>query len=250
MAELVAVVSGAGGGIGGACARALADGFGSVVCVDRDAQAAEGTVSAIEAAGGRASVVLADAGAEDFGQQVAGAIEGEVGVVVHAVAHEEHISAAQLSRESLQRSLDLGPVAAFELFRACLPRMSARASCIAIGSLHETTAFADCLGYNAAHGALGQVVRTLAHEWSAQRIRVNAVVPGWIATPGETALYGEEHLARAGALLPFGRFGTPDQVAAAVAFLASPAADYISGAFLKVDGALSASLARLPGVEH
>ncbi|HZC27864.1 MAG TPA: SDR family oxidoreductase, partial [Actinopolymorphaceae bacterium] len=130
------------------------------------------------------------------------------------------------------------------LLRTCSPPPGSAFT--VIGSLHETHAFAQCLGYNAAHGALGQVVRTLAHEWAERRIRVNAVVPGWIATPGEAAFYTEEELARAGRALPFGRLGDVDDVAKAVVFVSSPAARYVSGSFLTVDGALSVSLSRLP----
>lgn len=142
----------------------------------------------------------------------------------------------------------MGPVAAFGVFRELLRQGAAGpgASFVAIGSLHERYAFPRCLGYNAAHAALGQVVRTLAHEWAELRVRVNAVVPGWILTPGEEVLYDRETLVRAGSRLPFGDFGTPAQVAAAVRFLCSTEADYISGSFLTVDGALSAGLARLP----
>ncbi len=249
----MAAVTGAGGGIGGACAHALATTHDQVLCVDRDLERARGTVRAIEAAGGAGVAVAADAADPAFGEQVAEAAVsvGRVRSAVHAVAHEEHVPALDLSLESVQRSFAVGPLAAFALFRALVRDGTppAGSAFTVIGSLHETHAFARCLGYNAAHGALGQVVRTLAHEWSGRRIRVNAVVPGWIATPGETALYGDEHLARAGRALPFGALGDVEQVAAAVAFLSSEAAGYVSGSFLTVDGALSVSLARLPDGE-
>ncbi|MFF1815962.1 SDR family NAD(P)-dependent oxidoreductase [Kribbella sp. NPDC058245] len=241
---MLAVVVGAGGGIGGACARTLAQQYDAVLCVDRDLAAARRTAAEID----RAVALAADAGEVGFGRLVgdAAAAIGPVGCAVYAVAYEEHAPAVDLSRESLLRSLLIGPVGAFEFFRGLTPAPGA--SYIAIGSLHETQPFANCLGYNAAHGALGQVVRTLAHEWADRGIRVNAVVPGWIATPGEEDLYGAEQLAAAGRLLPLGRHGRPEEVAAAVGFLASEAAGYISGSFLTVDGALSSSLAQLRGV--
>ncbi|WP_328991662.1 SDR family oxidoreductase [Kribbella sp. NBC_01245] len=235
----IAVVTGAGGGIGAACAIALAGQYDATLCVDRDLARATATAEAI---GGL--VLQADAEDPDFGQTVAAEIakHGRTAVVVHALAYEEHAPAADLTRESMLRSLALGPVAAFSLFQACA---SDGAALIAIGSLHETQPFRNCVGYNAAHGALGQVVRTLAHEWAPRRIRVNAVVPGWIETPGERELYGADHLAMASAGLPFGAMGTAAQIAEAVAFVAS--ASYMSGSFVTVDGGLSVSLARLPG---
>lgn len=249
---MLAVVVGAGGGIGGACARVLAEQYPTVLCVDRDLAAAERTAAEITGGEGlsdrRAVAVLAEAADPDFGRLIADATAelGPVGCAVYAVAYEEHTPAVELTRDSLMRSLTVGPVGAFEFFRALTPAPGA--SYVAIGSLHETQPFANCLGYNAAHGALGQIVRTLAHEWADRGIRVNAVVPGWIATPGEEVFHGAEALEAAGRLLPFGRHGRPEEVAAAVGFLASEAAGYISGSFLTVDGALSTSLARLRGL--
>ncbi|ADB33539.1 short-chain dehydrogenase/reductase SDR [Kribbella flavida DSM 17836] len=255
---MLAVVAGAGGGIGRACARALAVEHDVVLCVDRDEQAAAATAASLnggtDARSGRpgdevrAVAFVADAENPEFGASVArrAAEFGSVRSAVYAIAHEEHVPAGQLSRASMMRSLTVGPVAAFEFFRALPP--AAGASYVTIGSLHASEPFQNCLGYNAAHGALAQVVRTLAHEWAERRIRVNAVVPGWIATPGEEAFYGADTLAKAAAGLPFGALGRPEQVADAVAFLASDAAAYISGSFLTVDGGLSVSLARLPGI--
>jgi len=250
----LAVVTGAGGGIGSACARALAPTHDLVLCIDRNQDSAAETARHIGVAGGRAQALTADATAADFGPSVATAARdcGLVSTVVHALAHEEHTPADNLSLDSLLTSLQVGPVSAFSLFRSIAVGggLAPEAAFTAIGSLHEKYPFRNCLGYNAAHGALGQVVRTLAHEWSDRRVRVNAVVPGWIATPGELLLYGEEHLSRVAQQLPFRRMGSVEQVAAAVAFLSSAAADYISGSFLTVDGALSVSLAQLPGEEE
>lgn len=245
----VAVVTGAGGGIGGACAYALAA-KNHVLCVDLSTDRAAAAAQAIRESGGESSSYAADASDPAFGESVAAkaAAIGPVGCAVHAVAHEEHVAAIDVSLDSIQRSLAMGPIAAFSTFRALArsATLTASPAFTVIGSLHETHAFADCLGYNAAHGALGQVVRTLANEWAPRRIRVNAVVPGWISTPGELRMYGAEHLERVGRALPFGRMGSVDEVAAMVAFVSSAAASYISGSFLTVDGGLAASLARLP----
>lgn len=244
---MTAIVTGAGGDIGGACAIELARSYEKVVCVDRDAERAERTVERITAAGGQGRALIADASDPDFGAVIADEVD-RVGAVVHALAYEEQNPAESISVESFQRSLQLGPVAAFTLFRALFrkDRLASGSSLVVIGSLHATTPFANCVGYNAAHGALAQVVRSLAHEWARHRIRVNAAVPGWIRTQGETDLYGDAFLDKVAGSLPYGRFGSPRDVAAAVGFLCSDRADYVSGSFLTIDGALSASLARLP----
>lgn len=250
MSDRVAVVVGAGGDIGGACAQRLGRTHDVVLCVDRDAARVESTAAAIRADGGRAEVLVADAADDAFPDAVrVGALAlGRTASMVHAVAHEEHAAAVSVSRRSVVLSLTIGPVAAFCLFRAFVAgdALAPGASLVAIGSLHASIPFPDCVGYNAAHGALAQIVRTLANEWAPQRIRVNAVVPGWIRTAGEDGMYGADHLDRVAPLLPLGRFGTADEVAAAVGFVCSAEAGYVTGTFLTVDGGLATSLARLP----
>ncbi|MER7007625.1 SDR family NAD(P)-dependent oxidoreductase [Dactylosporangium sp. NPDC000555] len=251
MSDRVAVVVGAGGDIGGACAHRLAHDHNVVLCVDRDEARAESAAASLLARGHRAEALTADAADEAFADTVrAGALAfGRTASMVHAVAHEEHAAAAGMSRRSVVQSLIVGPVAAFCLFRAFVSgdALAGGASLVAIGSLHASVPFPGCVGYNAAHGALAQIVRTLANEWAPRRVRVNAVVPGWIRTAGEDGLYGADHLDRVSPLLPLGRFGTADEVAAAVGYVCSQDAHYVTGSFMTVDGGLAASLARLPG---
>jgi NAD(P)-dependent dehydrogenase (short-subunit alcohol dehydrogenase family) len=249
VSERIAIVIGAGGTIGGACALALAPSCDAVLCVDLDRERAGQTARAIGAAGGRAHALEADAAAGDFSAVVSKAVPhgATVTAVVHAVAYEEHVPSVDAGRDSMVRSFAVGPLAAFTLFRDLLVagHLVRGSALTAIGSLHATRPFARCLAYNAAHGALAQVVRTLAHEWAERGIRVNAVVPGWIRTDAEETFYGREVLDRVASTLPFGRFGTAEDIASAVEFLSSKRAEYISGSFLTVDGALSVSLARL-----
>jgi glucose 1-dehydrogenase len=80
------------------------------------------------------------------------------------------------------------------------------------------------------------MVRTWAAELAPYRIRVNAIEPGWIDTPGERLFVSQEEIQEKGKLLPLGRLGTPQEVAHAVAFLVSDLASYITGTCLRVDG--------------
>jgi NAD(P)-dependent dehydrogenase (short-subunit alcohol dehydrogenase family) len=245
----VAVIVGGGGEIGGACAVALAPFHRHVVLVDVDLRNAEATAALVRNAGATASVVVADAAADDFPERVVGAAadHGLVSSVVYAIAHEEHAPAADISLESIDRSYRVGPRAALSLFRSLFDGgLAGGASLTVIGSLHARHSFANAIGYNMAQASLAAVVTSLAHEWAAAGVRVNAVVPGWTLTRGEERLYGRAFLDRTAELLPLGRFGRAEDVANAVAFIASMQAAYVSGTFLTVDGALAASLATLP----
>ena len=107
-----------------------------------------------------------------------------------------------------------------------------------IGSVHEELAVPQSAAYNMSKAAINHLARTMAAELAAHRINVNVVNPGWIDTPGEREYYSEEEIREVGRGIPWGRIGTPADIAEAVAFLASDAADYITGAALRVDGGL------------
>ena len=90
--------------------------------------------------------------------------------------------------------------------------------------------------YGAAKAALNHFTASLAVELFTHRINVNAIEPGWIDTPNERATFSDEVIDAAGPDLPWGRMGTPADIGRAAAFLVSPAADYITGVILPVDG--------------
>jgi len=107
-----------------------------------------------------------------------------------------------------------------------------------ISSVHAERPYARSVAYNAAKAGLNHMARTIAAELVRHRINVNLIEPGWIDTPGEHDTFGDDVIRAAGPTLPWGRMGTPVDIGRAAAFLASAAADYITGATLAVDGGL------------
>ena len=109
---------------------------------------------------------------------------------------------------------------------------------IIISSLHQEVAFRDSACYNMAKAAVNHLGLTLAAELACYHIPVNVVNPGWIDTPGERAGYGDSAVDEGGKYIPWGRLSQPDDIARAVAFLASDDADYVTGATLLADGSM------------
>jgi glucose 1-dehydrogenase len=127
----------------------------------------------------------------------------------------------------------------FHTSQACAREMVRRGeggSILIISSVHAFIPFATSMSYNACKAGIDHMGYTMAEELRTYRIRVNTIQPGWIDTPGERDLATEEELKRIGLRMPWGRLGTPEEVGKAAAFLASPDADYITAACLRVDG--------------
>ena len=107
-----------------------------------------------------------------------------------------------------------------------------------ISSVHAFIPVPTSLAYNAAKAGLNHMGATIANELTPHHIRVNTIEPGWIDTPGERNYATEEEIREGGQKLPWGRMGSIEDIGRAATFLCSDAADYITGAVLRVDGGL------------
>ena len=253
-AQHCAVVTGGESGIGKACALALGKrGADVALTFFRDGAAAEAVVAEIAASGGRALARQTDVAAEDQVEALFAAAEaafGPVRLLVNSAGLNmsgtpiEAMSLAQFDR--VLRADLYGPFLTCRRFvRGLAGGSETGGRIVNISSIHERAPRPGGAEYDSAKGGLAQLTTTLALELAPRRIAVNAVAPGMILTPmNQSALDDPAELARKEAAIPWGRAGRPEEVAELVLYLLSPAADYITGATVVIDGALSLTLAQ------
>ena len=241
----VALVTGASRGIGRAVARALGEGGFDVACAYRtDDASAKETVETIEAGGGRASAFRVDVAersdVEELFRQVADWEAPPVVLVNNAGISRDGLAMTYPPNE-FDRSLNVNLSGAFLCARAALPAMvrGRWGRIINVSSAVALRGNAGQTAYAASKAGLVGFTRSLAREMARKGITVNAVCPGLIETDIAGAMTPSQREALISST-PAGRLGTSEEVAAAVAFLASDAASYVNGSVLSVDGGLTA----------
>ncbi|MFI6099150.1 SDR family NAD(P)-dependent oxidoreductase [Lentzea sp. NPDC051213] len=235
----VAIVTGASSGLGVAFARGLAEAGADVVLAARRADKLKETAALVESVGRRALVVQADVSRPDDCREVARAA-AEFGVVSVLVNNAGVASAVPASRETPEEFLgviDVNLNGAYWMAQAAAAVMKSGGSIINISSvLGLVTGGIPQAAYSASKAGLLGLTRDLAQQWTGRKgIRVNAICPGFFASE-MTDQYPPGYLEKMQAALPAGRVGDPEELAAAVVFLASEAGGYVTGATLVVDG--------------
>jgi glucose 1-dehydrogenase len=237
----VALVTGAGTGIGAAIAQRLAaDGY-AVAVNAREPDEAAPTVAAIEAAGGTATAVIGDVSVEDDVRRLVAETVGRFGrldVAVNNAAFQEETPFLDITLESWNAQLATDLTGVFLVSREAGRHMAERRSgvIVNVSSVHEHRPWPDAAAYCTAKAGVGMLTACAGRELAAHGIRVVAVAPGAIGTKANLEKHGGLVSDEVKEQVPAGRMGTPEEIAAAVAWLAGPEASYVTATTLVVDG--------------
>ncbi|GAB3002853.1 SDR family oxidoreductase [Amycolatopsis acidiphila] len=234
-----ALVTGAGGGIGAAVARAFADAGARVLVTDIDEQAAKATAESIgDAAEYRALDVRDAATAAEAAAQAAALGDGKLHILVNNAGAIAPAMFPKLTEEAFRRIVDIHLVGSFVCSKAVLPYLPDDGS----GRIINVTSAAGLEGtigqanYGAAKAGIIGLTKSLAKELARRQVTVNALAPLAATAMTENIRGNEKLAAKTLARIPLGRWAAPDEIAGSFVFLASPAAGYITGQVLPVDG--------------
>jgi NAD(P)-dependent dehydrogenase (short-subunit alcohol dehydrogenase family) len=239
---VVCVVTGAARGIGLAIAERLGAEGALIAAWDVSERRLEPAVQGLSERGVQAQAFVCDVGRRDAVaaamQQVEQHFGAPVGVLVNNAVWARFQPLAEIDEDAVERTLAVGLKALLWTMQAAVPQMQRRGGG-AIVNLSSTAALnpqTQAIVYSAMKAGVLGLTRAAAVELSPLRIRVNAVIPGMVGTPASKAQFDGATLAEREAAMPLQRFGEPEEIAAAVAFLASDDAGYVQGTQLVVDG--------------
>lgn len=235
-----ALVTGASGGIGAAIARVLHSQGAAVALSGTRAEALHSLAAELGARAHVCPADLADPAAPDALIAAAEAAMGGLDILVNNAGATKDGLALRMSDADFERIIDLDLVAPFRLARSALKGMLRRRAgrIINIGSIVGATGNPGQANYVAAKAGLAGLTKALAQEVASRGITVNLVAPGFIATPMTDALTEAQRTALL-SKIPLGRMGTPDDIAAAVAYLAADSGAWITGAALHINGGMA-----------
>ena len=238
----VAIVSGAGGGIGSAICRRFAEEGAAVVCVDINAETVDATVTGLTDSGARALALAADVAEEATAESAVRAAREQFGgldiLVNNAVYDLPLAPLTEISLDDWRRTMDVNLNSAFLMSKHAIPAMDARGggSIIHIASQLGRTARPGRPWYCAQKAALINLARAMAMDHAAQNIRVNSLSPGPVETGRYLANFPSSAEAQATSNTLLDRLGEPDEIAAGAAFLASDDASFMTGSDMLIDG--------------
>lgn len=245
--DRILLITGGSRGIGAATARAAGrEGYRVIVNYRADEKAAQAVVADIARAGGKASAIQADAGEEKDIRRLFDAAAGQFGRITHLVNNAGIVGRAGPLADAdpamLKHVIDLNVTGAILVAREAVRQISTARGGRG-GAIVNVSSIAASLGaageytwYAASKGAIDSLTLGLAREVAREGIRVNAVSPGMIETDIHAAGGQPDRIERLGHLMPVGRAGRADEVAAAILWLLSEQASYVTGANIRISG--------------
>jgi NAD(P)-dependent dehydrogenase (short-subunit alcohol dehydrogenase family) len=238
----VALVTGAASGIGKATAKRLADEGAAVLVTDIQVEAGEATVAELREQGARAAFARHDVTSEaDWQAVVARAVEdfGSLDILVNNAGMGDIKPIEETTVEDWQRTVDIDQLGVFLGMKVAAEALkkSGHGAVINVSSIFGTSGgFGVSPAYHAAKGAVRTLTKNVTLHWATEGVRVNSIHPGFIATPILEQSKNTPIWDGMIDLTPMGRLGTPEEIAAGVAFLASDDASFVTGLELYVDG--------------
>jgi NAD(P)-dependent dehydrogenase (short-subunit alcohol dehydrogenase family) len=244
-----AIVTGGGRGLGRYMAEALADAGASVALCSRKIEPLQEVRDEIEARGGHALAYSCDVSVQEDVERVVSATEeafGSLDVLINNSGATWGAPPTEMPLEKFDRVIAVNVRGTFLMSQAVGRRMIERDSGGTIVNVASIAAlvggnpdYMQTVGYNSSKGAVISMTRDLATSWAKHNITVNAVAPGWFPTRMSGGLI-EEFEERMLGDIPLGRFGNPEDLKGVIVFLASPAAAYVTGQTIVVDGGATA----------